>query len=84
MPSTLCAAVDQYHREGFLLRPGFIAREVALLKRLIDSERERLQALAGKCRYAGLGAIPIGLVLMICLQTRVGARNQSRGVSRAW
>jgi ectoine hydroxylase len=45
MPSTLCAAVDQYHREGFLLRPGFFAHEVALLEKLIDSERERLQAL---------------------------------------
>ncbi len=45
MPSTLSAAVDQYHREGFLLRPGFFAREVALLKKLIDSERERLQSL---------------------------------------
>ena len=45
MESTLGAAVDQYHREGFLLRPGFFAHEVALLKKLIDSERERLQAL---------------------------------------
>ena len=45
MPSTFCAAVDQYHREGFLLRPGFFAREVALLKNLIDSERKRLQSL---------------------------------------
>lgn len=43
-----------------------------------------LCAAVEKCRYADLGAIPIGLVLMICLQTRVGARNQSRGVSRAW
>ncbi len=45
MPSTLCAAVDQYHREGFLLRPGFFAREVVLLEKLVDSERERLQSL---------------------------------------
>jgi len=45
MSSTLCAAVDQYHREGFLLRPGFFTREVALLEKLIDSERERLQSL---------------------------------------
>ncbi len=45
MASTLSAAVDQYHREGFLLRPGFFAHEVALLKKLIDSERERLQTL---------------------------------------
>ena len=45
MPSTLRAAVDQYCTEGFLLRPGFFAREVALLESLIDSERERLQAL---------------------------------------
>ena len=45
MPSRLCPAVDQYHREGFLLRPGFFAREVVLLTKLIDSERERLQAL---------------------------------------
>ena len=41
----LCPAVDQYHREGFLLRPGFFSREVVLLTKLIDSERERLQAL---------------------------------------
>jgi ectoine hydroxylase len=45
MASTLSAAVDEYQREGFLLRPGFFAHEVALLKKLIDSERERLQAL---------------------------------------
>jgi hypothetical protein len=45
MASTLSGAVDEYQREGFLLRPGFFAREVALLKELVDSERERLQAL---------------------------------------
>lgn len=45
MASTLRAAVDEYHREGFLLRPGFFAREVVLLQNVIDSERERLQDL---------------------------------------
>ncbi|GMQ90425.1 MAG: hypothetical protein BMS9Abin10_0802 [Gammaproteobacteria bacterium] len=45
MSSSLESAVDQYRKDGFLIRRGFFAREVALLQDLIDREGARLLAL---------------------------------------
>ncbi len=44
MSSSLESAVEQYRRDGFLVRKGFFAREVALLQSIVDREGPRMLA----------------------------------------